>query len=239
MLLAITNVSDYCNINIEESTLIKAVIFDFDGTLVDSEWAYALTDIEFVKAIGGDSSHLDHNKYVGVGVEAFVQHFMEKLGISHSREHELIELNNKLFLDIAGDEIHTFPKMMTLIRELHKRDIPMGIASGSSQWILDTISQRCGIDRHISKIYSSQITEHEKPAPDIYLYTAKKLGVKPEECLVFEDSETGVKSGVRAGMQVVWFDSLNSKNIELKKQVFKYFSDGQDSFDVKTVLDLF
>lgn len=218
--------------------MIKAVIFDFDGTLVDSEWAYALTDIEFVKAIGGDETHLDHDKYVGVGVEAFVSHFMDKLGIDHSREQELIELNNKLFLDIAGDEIKAFPKMLSLITELYKRDIPMGIASGSSQWILDVISSKCGIDKHIDNIYSSQLTEHEKPAPDIYLYTAEKLGIAPQECLVFEDSETGVKSAVRAGMHVVWFDNLDSKNIELKKKVFKYYGDGQESFNMRDILEL-
>ncbi len=208
--------------------MIKAVIFDFDGTLVDSEWAYALTDIAFVKAIGGDSSHLNHNKYVGIGVEAFVNHFMKKLGIDHNREAELIELNNKLFLDIAGDDIETFPKMMKLLSELNKRDVPMGIASGSSQWILEAVSSQTGIDKYINHIYSSQLVHEEKPSPKVYLHVAKQLGVEPEECLVFEDSETGVKSGVRAGMQVVWFDSLGSKNSELKKQVFKYYKEGQN-----------
>ncbi len=218
--------------------MFKAVIFDFDGTLVDSEWAYALTDIEFVKALGGDASHLDHDEFVGGGVRFFVELFMNKLGITDRSMEELIELNDKLFLDIAGDDISVFPKMISLIKDLDHKKIPMAIASGSSPWILDSISERTGIDRHIKHIYSSQLVEHEKPSPDVYLYAAEKLGVKPEECLVFEDSETGVRSGVRAGMKVVWFDALGSKKEELKKLCYKYYPDSQDSFDYKEFLKI-
>ncbi|QEN05406.1 HAD family phosphatase [Thiospirochaeta perfilievii] len=218
--------------------MFKAVIFDFDGTLVDSEWAYALADIEFVKAIGGDVSNIDHAEFVGGGVRYFVEYYMSKYEITDRSAEELIQLNDKIFLDIADNEITVFPKMLSLIKDLHKRGFPMAIASGSSQWILDTISEKTGVDRYIDKIYSSELVEYDKPEPDVYLHAAKKLGVKPEECLVFEDSATGFRSAIRAGMKCIWFDSLGNKNKDLEAKAFKYYPDGQESFDFKDIVNL-
>ena len=218
--------------------MFRAVIFDFDGTLVDSEWAYALTDIEFVKALGGDTEFMDHTEFIGGGVKYFVEYHKNKLEIEDRSVEELIELNDKIYLDIADDEISVFPKMLSLIKDLHQRGIPMAIASGSSQWVLETIAERTGIDRYISKIYSSRLVEYEKPEPDVYLHAARELGVKPEECLVFEDTATGLRSALRAGMKCVWFDSLGSKNDELIKKTFRYFPDGQESFDYREFLEL-
>ena len=70
--------------------MFKAVIFDFDGTVVDSEWAYALTDIEFVKALGGDYKNLIHDVYVRGGAKFFVGHFMVKLNITYISQKMLI-----------------------------------------------------------------------------------------------------------------------------------------------------
>ncbi|MBN2618904.1 MAG: HAD family phosphatase [Spirochaetales bacterium] len=217
--------------------MFKAVIFDFDGTLVDSEWAYALTDVEFVKALGGDSSNFDHSEFVGGGVRYFVEYFKSKLEVEDQSVDELIGLNDKIFLDIADDNITVFPKMLALVKDLHSRGVPMAIASGSSQWILENIASRTGLDKYIDKIYSSQLVEYDKPQPDIYLHAARELGVKPEECLVFEDSATGFRSAIRAGAKCVWFDSLGNKNKELEKLAYKYYPDGQDSFDYKEFLD--
>ncbi|OQY39012.1 MAG: hypothetical protein B6229_04620 [Spirochaetaceae bacterium 4572_7] len=189
--------------------------------------------------MGGDCSQLNHNQFVGLGVDAFIKHFIKTLNLDPNREEELTTLNNDIFLEIAGEEVEVFPKMLDLIKELDKRNVPMGIASGSSQGVLDLISKQNGLDKYITNIFSSELVENGKPSPDVYLYAASKLGIDPKECLVLEDSEAGVKSAIRAGMQVVWFDFLSSKNEELKSQVFSYYKDGQDSFKSKDILYMF
>lgn len=224
---------------IEEFILYKAVIFDFDGTLVDTLWAYAMTDIEFIKTFGGDTSHVDHSEFVGGGVRYFVEMFKNRLNIEDHTVEELIELNDKIFLDIADDNIEVYPKMLALIKDLHKRGIPMAVASGSSQWVIETIAERTGLTRYIEKLYSSDQVEYDKPQPDIYLHTARELGVKPEECLVFEDTSTGFRSAIRAGMKCIWFDSIGSSNSDLKEKALMYFADGQDSFEYRDIIKLF
>lgn len=216
--------------------MFKAVIFDFDGTLVDTLWAYAMTDIEFIKTFGGDVSNVDHSEFVGGGVRYFVELLKDRLKIEHHTVDELIELNDKLFLDIADDNIEVYPKMLALIKDLHKKGIPMAVASGSSQWVIETIAERTGLTKYIDKFYSSELVEYDKPQPDIYLHTARELGVKPEECLVFEDTATGSRSAIRAGMQCIWFDSLGNSNQSLIEKTYKYYSDGQESFDHKDIL---
>lgn len=216
--------------------MFKAVIFDFDGTLVDSEWAYALTDIQFVNSLGGDSSTVNHSEFVGNGIYYFVEHMMQRLNIVDRSVEELIELNDKLFLEIADDEVTIFPKMLELLKDLSHRRVPMAVASNSSISVLDAISARTGVDAFISNIFSTQLVEHEKPSPDIYIYAAEKLGIDPKDCVVFEDSEVGVKSAVEAGMRVIWFDGLSNKNRSLQSKVYRYYDDGQTSFNYREIL---
>lgn len=218
--------------------MFKGVIFDFDGTLVDTLWAYALTDIEFVKALGGDFDSISHDEFVGGGVRYFVESIMSKLNITDRSAQELIELNDKIYLDIADDNIEIYPKMLLLIKDLHKKGIPMAVSSGSSQWIIETIAERTGLVKYIDHFYSSELVEYDKPEPDIYLHAAKELGLKPEECLAFEDTSTGFRSALRAGIECIWFDSLNNKSKDLQSKAFKYYDNGQDDFDYKSVLKL-
>ncbi len=218
--------------------MFKAVIFDFDGTLVDSEWAYALTDIEFGKVLGADHIAMDHDYFVGNGIRAIMEYFINELNITDKSIDELIELNDKIFLDIADDEIEVYPKMLKLIQGLHHKKIPMAVASGTSPDILEVVSQNTGLDNYITNLYSSELVENEKPLPDIFLYAAEKLGVKPEECLVFEDSQTGVTAAVRAGMKVVWLDNLSNKNKALQEQVFKYYPQGHTGLNYREFLDI-
>ena len=219
--------------------MFKGVIFDFDGTLVDTLWAYSLADIEFLKTVGGDFELISHDEFVGGGVRYFVESIMSKLNITDRSAQELIELNDKIFLDIADDNIEIFPKMLTLMKDLHKRGIPMAVSSGSSQWIIETIAEKTGVIKYIDKLYSSELVEYDKPEPDIYLHAAKELGLKPEECLVFEDTSTGFRSAIRAGMKCIWFDSLSNKSKELQSKAYAYYANGQDGFNPSDILKEF
>ncbi len=218
--------------------MFKAVIFDFDGTLVDSEWAYTITDMNLVKELGGDFSLVDYDNLAGSGVRNFIQTLIEKFDIKDRSIDELIELNDKLFIDIATDEVDVFPKMLELVKDLHHRKIPMAIASNTGSWVLDSMAQNTGMDRFVKHVYSADLVANDKPLPDLYLYTAAKLGLKPEECLVFEDSEIGVRSAVDAGMNVIWIGNESNKNLTLQKEVYRYIPDGHAGLNYREILKL-
>lgn len=220
--------------------MFKAVIFDFDGTLVDSEWAYALTDEALVKSLGGDPAILYKKNLIGNGVRTFLQSLLDELGIKNRSINELVELNDKIFLDIAEGEVDLFPVMLELVKDLHHRRIPMAIASNTSTWVLQAMAQECGITRFIDKIYSADMVDNDKPSPELYLFTAEKMGVNPEECLVFEDSEVGVISALEAGMKVVWLDTFKKANGNgLKERVFFYYPGGHNTMNSSEILELF
>ena len=216
--------------------MFKGVIFDFDGTLVDSDWAYVLTDIEFFKAIGGDYYNQNHHDNVGLGVVSIIKNYMLELNITDKSVDELVELNDNIFLNIAQDEIQVYPEMLSFIKELYNLNIPMAIATGSTQTIVEAVCHTTGLDIFIDKLYSSRFMKNEKPQPDIFLYAAKNLGLEPTECLVIEDSQAGVTAAIRAGMSVIWIDNFNNRNKTLQKQTFKYYSNGHKDFNTAQVL---
>ncbi len=219
--------------------MFKAVIFDFDGTLVDSEWAYALTDTKLIKALGGKPTDIEHLDFMGHGVKTNISKIRKALGITDRSVEELIQLNDDIYMDIAKEEVEVFPTMFKLLKELHKKNIPMAVATGSSESVIGTIASTTGIDHYIETLYSSESCQTNKPDPDKYLLAAEKLGVKPEDCLVLEDSQTGVSSAYRAGMNVIWLDNVGNKNRTLQKQIYKYYPNGHTDLDYREILELF
>lgn len=216
--------------------MIKAVIFDLDGTLIDSEPNYFKADRTLVERYGGIFTEEMHHDFIGIGGLAFVSWLKKKKNLDQSIE-QLLEEKDEIYLNIARKNTLVFPQMLALLEELAKQPIPMYVASGSSLEIIHEMLKSCQIDKYFSGIYSAAQVEKGKPAPDIFLFTADKEGFKPEECLVIEDSQYGVEAALRAGSFCAAVPYVIKKPLpEIYFKSHLLFKKGMQDFKAEAVL---
>ena len=183
-------------------TQVQAVVFDVDGTLVDSEGLYrdacihtmctyggSLTAEQYYRRIAGNSEHIiDDLMY------ADLEQCIERPVIRDTRYNEFVRLR----------EIHGVPIMPGVLEVLDlfdSRDLPLGVASAAELRDVEGNLQRAGIRDRFVVLASADEVPATKPAPDVYLLAAERLAVDPSRCLSFEDTNSGTRAAITAGMQ--------------------------------------
>ena len=180
---------------------MRAVVFDCDGTLVDSERLSFQAWREALAAHGYELHDADIEATRGRAYPWVHAYFAERASLpdpeafwpQHAgRLFELLETDLEVFDDAVG-----------CARELKARGVPIAIATGSRRERLDATLRAAGLDGLFDATVAQDEVEHSKPAPDLFLRAAELLGVAPEDCVAVEDSPTGVESALAAGMRVV------------------------------------
>lgn len=180
----------------------KAVIFDMDGVIVDSEPRHERAYLEVVRAIGyGDNHGLTFSDYIGRSEKELWDDFVSRHNPPHTLE-ELLALKRDRMLEIIRSERPLFPGLSGLIRSLAPHYC-LGVASGSERQVIEEVLLLDGLAEFIKATVSFTEVPRGKPAPDIFLRAADLLGVAPEDCWVIEDSKPGVAAGLAAGMKVI------------------------------------
>lgn len=199
---------------------IKAVIFDLDGTLVDSMWMWKSIDVEYLEK-------------KGITVPADIQAFQEELeGMGFTETavffknrfqiEDSLEKIKKTWILMAEEkyskEVPLKPGVREFLEELKNRNIPIGISSSNSRDLIITVLKAHGIEKHFDCITTCCEVPNSKPAPDVYLKTAEGLKTEPKDCLVFEDVPMGIMAGKNAGMQVCAVEDAYSERQEAEKR---------------------
>jgi beta-phosphoglucomutase family hydrolase len=184
---------------------IKAVIFDMDGLLVNSEPIHYKAWNKTLKAYGIEFSYKSFLSYVGQSNESLVKDQItankgKQTKITDSVE-EVIKIKSNNYIELI-DEIELMPDVMTTVKELSHR-YPLAVASSSyTKEVTEILLQR-GIADFFKIIIGGDMVIEKKPHPEIYLEAAKLLGVHPNECLALEDSISGIMAAKAAGMHIV------------------------------------
>jgi HAD superfamily hydrolase (TIGR01509 family) len=179
----------------------RAIIFDLDGVLADSEPWWNQIDAKMLAEYGGNYRGEYHRDVLGVSYPIAVEFYKKKFGISASTQ-EMMKRRGEIATEFFANRVGLFPATKDVLNELREMKLRLAVATSSVSG-----SARPFLDRHqltafFDVIVAGDEIERGKPEPDIYLRTAEKLGVAANECLVIEDSLSGIAAAKAAKMRV-------------------------------------
>lgn len=186
---------------------IKAIIFDCDGVLVDSEYLSCNSlNIVFESEFGIDIGR-DYKPIIGKPLKESMKYYLEKYNLGLEDINELMVKKEKAYQNQAKGILQTFENAKIFLDKVKSRNIKICVGSSGS---LDKITfslKEVGFSSYFDKKYitSSDEVENGKPAPDLFLLAAKKIQISPKNCVVVEDSINGAIGALKAGMKVIGF----------------------------------
>ncbi|MFD5784924.1 HAD family hydrolase [Streptomyces sp. NPDC126933] len=182
---------------------IPAVIFDLDGTLVDSEPNYYEAGRRLLAQYGvADFSWEHHSRFIGISTRETLEALREEYGITAPLDKLLAE-QDRLYLERVRASTEVFPQMRTFVERLRAEGVRTAVASGSSRAAIDVALGVTGLNAYFTTTVSAEEVPRGKPEPDIFLEAARRLGAGPADCVVVEDAAPGVAAAHAAGMRCV------------------------------------
>ncbi len=181
---------------------IDAVIFDLDGTLIDSMGIWTRVDVEFLEKRGiAVPDDLFQDMKEGNSFFEVAIYFKEKFGLSEPPEEIIAEWTEMVAHHYTND-IGLKPGALEMLALLEDNDIRIAVGTSNSKYLAKTVLKANHILRYFDAIIAGEGELRGKPYPDIFLKAAEMLDVAPERCLVIEDVHAGVKAALAAGMRV-------------------------------------
>lgn len=209
---------------------IKAVIFDLDGTLIDSMGVWKGIDIEYLGRFGIELPHSLQSEIEGMCFTETAEYIKAKFHLPDSVEKMKSDWNKMAFQKYTC-EVPMKPGAKEFLMKLKENGIKMGIATSNSRELAEAVARRFDFQNYITCLLTGCDVKKGKPAPDVYLNVAKRLGVAPKECLVFEDIIPGIQAGRNAGMKVCAVeDQYSADSREEKRRLADYYI--QDYFEL-------
>lgn len=183
----------------------KAVIFDMDGVLSDSEWIYVDKILVFLKEEGIDVPASEINELFGQTMLAICKELKSRYQLSGEPELFVDRIHALRDAHIKEHGIFPMEGAAALVQALYNKGVPMAVASSAPRDLLRSNMRHFGIEGCFKHFISGKDCVCGKPAPEIYLRAAELLNVSPSECVVIEDSSNGVNAAKNAGMYCIAF----------------------------------
>ena len=181
--------------------MINAVVFDLDGVLIDSEHVWDEARRALAAERGGHWNDRASRDMMGMSSLEWSRYMHDVIGLQESPEEISAEVVRRLQA-IYREELPLFPGAVAAVERLAAH-CPLAVASSSNRELIDLVLELSGLDRQFPVTVSSEEVARGKPAPDVYLEAARRLGVEPGRCAAIEDSENGIRSAKAAGMRVL------------------------------------
>jgi HAD superfamily hydrolase (TIGR01509 family) len=181
--------------------VIGAVVFDLDGVLIQSEEVWDTVRERYTRERGGRYDAEIQRAMMGMSSTEWSRYLHETAGIPD--EPEAINADVvRLMLDAYERKLPLIDGAVDAVQRL-ARTYPLGLASSSNRQLIDAVLRAAGLEGDFAATVSSEEVARGKPAPDVYLEAARRLGVEPMDCAAVEDSHGGIRSAKAAGMRVI------------------------------------
>ena len=190
----------------------KGYIFDCDGTLADTMPLHFQAFARVVGEAGGEFSEELFYQWGGRSTERIVEDLNETLGLSLDVQ-EAVERKEAYFVERIH-EVAPIDAVVEIARQMHGQ-AALAVTSGGYRKYVELTLEAIGIKDLFSVIVCAEDYAHGKPHPEPYLETARRMGLRPEHCVVFEDSPAGLESARRAGMECVYLPSALSTPVKV------------------------
>lgn len=204
--------------------MIEAVIFDLDGSMVDSMWMWRSIDIEYLGKFGIDLPENLQTCIEGMSFSETAVYFKERFQLPDDLDTIKAEWN-RMAWDKYAYEVPVKEGVTELLQYCMAHGIKAGIATSNSRELVENVVHVHHLEQYFSCIMTGCDVAKGKPAPDIYLAVAKELDVTPENCLVFEDIIPGIQAGKAAGMKVcAVYDQYSEHQDVEKRKLADYYT---------------
>jgi len=204
---------------------IKAVLFDMDGLMVDTESLATEAFIHSAKKQGYDMTKEETLMVLGFTTKSIYEFWENYFKNSDVSGKQLVDDHYKYIENVL---FTTGPKKMPYIEELLKylkeNNYKVAVASSSNMNHIINNMEKTGLKKYIDGFASGAEVKNGKPAPDVFLLAAERLGVEPKKCLVLEDSKAGVIAGSSAGAKVIMVPDMFKPDDECKEKAYKIVS---------------
>ena len=200
--------------------MIKAVIFDLDGVLIDSEPLHCKADTRLLRELGADPPANYFDRFTGWTDAAMWEAIKTDYHLTKSID-QLMKMQVPIKLNLLQEgDYKAIPGIAELLEEIKTAHLPIAIASSSPKIFIEAVVEKIGIKQYFKILISGEEIERSKPEPDIFLKAALLLNVNPSECLVVEDSKSGTIAAKKAGMKCIGYQNFNSGNQDLSNADF-------------------
>ena len=182
----------------------RAVIFDMDGLLLDTETLWHEAEVELFARHGATFTWDDKMAVIGTSYDFTARYFAERLGRPLDDGDALVDEMVELMHERVRRQVEARPGARELVEGLGRlEDVRLGLASNSPRFLVDDALATAGLGAAFETIVTSDDVEHAKPAPDIYLAACERLGVEPSQAVALEDSASGVAAAKAAGLTCI------------------------------------
>ena len=203
---------------------IDAVIFDMDGTLLDSMWIWPDIDDVFLEKYHLQKPEGFHEGMEGKSYPETAQYFLDLFPTLTQTKEEIMDEWNEMAHDRYISQVKLKPGAKEFILSMKEAGKKIGIATSNSRFLVNDTLKALGIEALFDSVRTSCEAGAGKPAPDVYLLVASDMSVKPERCLVFEDVPMGILAGINAGMRTcAIYDDFTRPQDDRKRELADYY----------------
>ena len=194
---------------------IKAVIFDMDGVLLDSESIYKENNKIFFAELGMKVSDELYNTFIGLSATLIWQTLKNEFKLPESIDYYKKLEKEDRFQCLGKTELIPHDNLIPLLQLIFENKLPMAVASMSAKKNIELVLEKLNISTYFSAILSGEDVTQGKPNPEIFIKAAERLNTEPQFCLVIEDSKNGVTAAKSAGMSCIGYINPGSGNQDL------------------------